>query len=85
MIQLDENLATHLRANDWASLFSKGKLYHKTLKIEHPDGGIVPTPTFVMSFDAIVADAECRNHTFLEILRSDIKKHVNSEEFLTDS
>lgn len=85
VIQLDDELATHLRANDWASLFSKGQLYHKTLKIERPDGSIVPTPTFVMSFDAIVADAECRNHTFLEILRSDIKKQLNSEEQLNDS
>lgn len=33
----------------------------------------MPTPTFVMSFDAIIGDAECRNHTFLEILKSGMK------------
>jgi hypothetical protein len=34
---------------------------------------IVPTPTFALSFDAIIGDAESRNHTFLEILKSGMK------------
>ena len=27
----------------------------------------------ILSFDAIIGDAECRNHTFLEILKSGMK------------
>ncbi|WP_072660721.1 hypothetical protein [Mariprofundus micogutta] len=47
---------------------------------ERPNGETVPTPTFVMSFDSIVADAECRNHTFLEILKNGMKKHTEQQQ-----
>lgn len=50
-------------------LFLKRPGLLSRIRHPHPDGRVVPTPTFVVSFDAIVADAECRNHTFLEILR----------------
>jgi hypothetical protein len=36
-----------------------------------------------MSFDAIVADAECRNNTFLEILRAEMKQHVKDQTATT--
>ena len=38
------------------------------------------TPTFVVSFDAIIADAEGRNHTFLEILREGMKKYAGEHD-----
>ena len=53
-----------------------GKLYYQEFKTERPNGTVVPTPTFVVSFDAIVADAESRNHTFLEILRNGMKEYI---------
>jgi hypothetical protein len=64
----------------WSPLFSKGKVFYQEYDTSHPDGSIVPTPTFVISFDAIVADAQCRNHTFLEILRSGMKKYAEDQK-----
>lgn len=76
IMQVNEATAFRLRQFKWTPLFSKGQVYYQEFDTPHPDGRVVPTPTFVMSFDAIVADAECRNHTFLEILRDGMKKYA---------
>lgn len=82
VIQITDAMAIRLRQQKWAPLFSIGKVYYQEFPTERPNGSIVPTPTFVMSFDAIVADAECRNHTFLEILRSSMKHHAEAQAAL---
>lgn len=79
VIQISDTMGTRLRQQNWAPLFSMGKLYYQEFRTERPDGTVVPTPTFVVSFDAIVADAESRNHTFLEILRSGMKKYAEGQ------
>lgn len=76
MIQIDGNMADSLKLNKWKPLFSKGQVYYQEFSTERPDGTDVLIPIFVMSFDAIVADAECRNHTFLEILRDGMRKYA---------
>lgn len=76
VIQISDTMITRLRQQHWAPLFSKGKVFYQEFPTERPNGTVVPTPTFVMSFDAIVADAECRNHTFLEILRHGMKQYA---------
>ena len=63
----------------WAPLFSTGKVFYQDFETRRPDGIIIPTPTFALSFDAIIGDAESRNHTFLEILKSGMKTLVNTE------
>ncbi len=67
----------------YTPLFSKGKIFYKENKTfvyqddtEQVIKGEVPTPTVIMSFDAIIDDAKLRNHTFLEILRESMKQHV---------
>lgn len=70
VLQINDSFARSLRQQKWAPLFSKGKVYYQEFPTERPDGKVVPTPIFAMSFDAIVSDAQSRNHTFLEILRS---------------
>ena len=79
VIQISDTMGTRLRQQNWAPLFSMGKLYYQEFRTERPDGTVVPTPTFVVSFDAIVADAESRNHTFLEILRNGMKEYANKQ------
>ena len=76
VLQINDTLGTRLRQQKWAPLFSIGKVYYQEFPTERPDKTIVPTPTFAVSFDAIVADAECRNHTFLEILKNGMKKYT---------
>lgn len=67
-------MAIGLRQQNWSPLYSKGKVFYQEFKTEKPNGHLVPTPTFIMSFDAIVNDAKNRNHIFLEILRDSMKK-----------
>lgn len=76
IMSINDTTSFRLRQFKWTPLFSKGKVYYQEFDTPHPDGHIVPTPMFVVSFDAIVADAESRNHTFLEILRNSMKEYA---------
>ncbi|WP_176315889.1 ATP-binding protein [Burkholderia vietnamiensis] len=80
VLEINDSFARSLRQQKWAPLFSKGRVYYQEFPTYRNDQTIVPTPIFVMSFDAIVSDAAARNHTFLEILRSAMKQ--NSESLL---
>lgn len=77
VLQINESFTRSLRQQKWAPLFSKGRVFYQEFPTYRNDQTVVPTPIFVMSFDAIVSDAEARNHTFLAILRSAMKR--NSE------
>jgi hypothetical protein len=74
VLQINDSLGSRLRQMKWAPLFSTGKVFYQDFETRRPDGVIVPTPTFALSFDAIIGDAESRNRTFLEILRSGMKQ-----------
>lgn len=77
IMNVNDTMAFRLRQLKWTPFFSKGKVYYQEFETPHPDGRVIPTPTFVVSFDAVVADAEDRNHTFLEILREGMKKYAD--------
>ena len=77
VIEINDQMATRLSQMKWAPLFSKGKVFYQDFPTRRPDGTVIPTPMFVLSFDAVVADAESRNHTFLEILRHGMKKYAD--------
>jgi hypothetical protein len=76
VIHINQEMEDVLLQQEFVPMFSKGRVFYKEFPTRRPGGAIVPTPTFIMSFDAIVADAECRNHTFLEILRNGMKQHA---------
>jgi hypothetical protein len=76
VLEVNDSLATRLRQQKWAPLFSKGKVFYQEFETPDADNRFIPTPTFVMSFDAIVSDAETRNHTFLEILKEGMRKYA---------
>ncbi len=79
VIHINQEMEDVLLQQEFVPMFSKGRVFYKEFPTRRPGGAIVPTPTFIMSFDAIVADAECRNHTFLEILRSGMKQYVEKQ------
>lgn len=79
IIHINQEMEDVLLQQEFAPLFSKGKVFYKEFPTRRPGGVVVPTPTFVMSFDAVVTDAECRNHTFLEILKSGMKALAKSD------
>jgi hypothetical protein len=75
IIDIDDDLKRTLLGFRWAPLFSKGRVFYNDLVVvRKADGALVPTPTYLLTFDAIIEDAAARNHTFLEILKSDIRK-----------
>jgi len=74
VIQINESMVNSSAATKMGTTLSLGTVFYQEFPTERPDKTVVPTPMFVVSFDAIVADAECRNHTFLEILRHGMKK-----------
>ena len=80
VIQVNDKLEERLIQRKYTPLFSMGRVYYQEYPTARPDNTIVPTPIFVVSFDAIVADAESRNHTFLEILRDGMRKYAEAQE-----
>ena len=80
VMDVNDTMAFRLRQLKWTPFFSKGRVFYQEFETPHSNGRVVPTPTFVVSFDAIIADAESRNHTFLEILREGMKKFAEEHD-----
>lgn len=72
IIEIDDSFAEILQDTRWIPLFSKDKVFYQDFQIKK-DGVTIPTPTCLLSYDAVIKDAAARNHTFLEILKNDIK------------
>lgn len=80
IMKVNDATAFRLTQFKWTPFFSKGRVYYQEFDTPHPGGRVIPTPTFVISFDAIIADAEGRNHAFLEILREGMKKYADEHD-----
>jgi hypothetical protein len=77
IVELDDRLERLFRDMEFVPLFSRGKVLFRDYRLERTSDGVrVPTPTFVMSFEAIVADAQSRNHAFLELLKSRFRERA---------
>jgi len=74
VLDIDDGLDTLLRDDQWTPLYSKGRVYYRDRRLQRSDGVSVPVPLCLLSFDAVIEDAALRNHTFLEILRNDVKR-----------
>lgn len=77
IIDIDDDLAQTLRNIGWTPLYSKGKVFYNPnySVTRKSDGASIPAPTFLMSFSSITEDAAARNHTFLELLKSNFRNH----------
>jgi hypothetical protein len=73
VIQINDSFGARLTQMNWSPLFSHGKVFYQEFKTKDSSGNEIPTPTYVLSYDALINDAECRNATFLEILKQGIK------------
>ena len=74
IIQINDGLARTLKDSKWAPLFSKGQVFYQDFPVTRADSIVVPTPIYLLSYNTIITDATARNHTFLEILKNDIRK-----------
>jgi hypothetical protein len=77
VVDINDDFERLLRQMKWTPLFSKGKQFYQEFPTERSDGKSVPTPITLLSYDSLISDAKSRNHTFLQVLRSTIKKHSN--------
>ena len=68
VIEIDDDVARLLRNTNWKPLYSQGRMFYQEFLVEG-----VPTPMYLMSWDAVVKDAAARNHTFLELLKADLQ------------
>jgi hypothetical protein len=73
IIEIDNALSQLLQDLKWTPLFSKGRVFYQDFLVKRADGIPVPTPVCLLSYDAVIQDAAARNHTFLEILKNDIR------------
>lgn len=81
IVDIDQKQAKVLRATGWVPLFSRGHhVFYREALVPRADGIDVPTPICILSYDALIKDAAARNHTFLEILKSDFKRAKPSRE-----
>jgi hypothetical protein len=79
VFEIDDALARTLRGEGWAQLYSLGKVFYREKPIERLDGSIVPSPTYLVSYEALTKDAKERNHAFLELLRAEFTRATVSE------
>ena len=61
----DDDVARLLRNTNWKPLYSQGRMFYQECLVQG-----VPTPMYLMSWDAVVKDAAVRHHTFLELLKA---------------
>jgi hypothetical protein len=74
IIDIDDDLDQTLRDMGWTPLYSKGKVFYNPFTVRRKSDDVsIPAPTFLMSFNSITEDAAARNHTFLELLKSNFR------------
>jgi hypothetical protein len=75
IVEFNEEYELHLEA-DYHRLYSKGKVYYRNKEVVLQSSPRVSLPAgiFIMDFDAVVEDADARNSTFLNIIKSKFQK-----------
>src|SRR5574344_223447 len=81
IVDMDDDYILHLRSNEFKPLFSRGKIFFKSKNIALNVNGneYIIADTYIMDFKALVADADARNSTFLQLMRSQFTKDGDSK------
>jgi len=74
IVEFNEEYELHLQS-DYHKLYSNGKVYYrnKEVVLQLNPRISIPIGLFIMDFDAVVSDADARNSTFLNIIKSKFK------------
>ena len=80
IIEIDDSFSQLLIDTKWTPLFSRGKVFYQEYSVTRDDGVRIPTPICLLSFSAVIQDAAARNHTFLELLKSDLRRAGSTRE-----
>jgi len=81
VVDFDKEFIRSLKEDDYLEVFSNDSYYYKELKImpDYDENIKIPTGVNILSFDALLKDAEARNSTFLKLLKEGFKKRSTSE------
>jgi hypothetical protein len=76
IIEFNEEVETHLAGN-YTELYSTGKMYYQETNIAIQRNPIirVPIAMFILDLDSVIKDANARNSTFLNLIKSQFDKH----------
>lgn len=83
IVELNKDFELHL-ASEYHSLFSNGKVYYKPKEVVMQINPKISVPVgiYIMDLDAIVEDADARNLTFLNLIKSKFMKKDNKGDGL---
>lgn len=72
IVECIDDYILHLRSNEYKELFSHGRMFYrpKSIAVSTDSDERILANIFILDIDAVVNDADSRNATFLEILRS---------------
>lgn len=72
IVEMDEKYILHLINNGYSPLFSKGNVFYKSKTIQTDLSGThkVIQNSYIMDYNALIEDADCRNSTFLKIIQN---------------
>jgi hypothetical protein len=75
IVEFNEEYELHLEA-DYHRLYSNGKVYYrnKEVVLQRNPRISLPVGIFIMDFEAVVNDADARNSTFLNVIKSKFKQ-----------
>ena len=78
---IDDEFRISLKEDGYKELFSHGQMFFKpqNIIVEDEDNPFT-VDLFVMTYESLVEDAESRNSTFLNVLKSTIRKSVESKK-----
>ena len=75
IVEIDDDLSQLLVDMEWTPLYSGGRVYFREFTVKRKADDVpVSVPAFLLSFEAITADASARNHAFLELLKDSFKR-----------
>ena len=79
VVDFDKDFIRSLKEDDYLEVFSNDSYYYKELKImpDYDENVKIPTGVNVLSFEALLKDAEARNSTFLKLLKEGFKKRAS--------
>ena len=72
IVELDNDYKSHLSSAGYHPLYSKGNVFVNTndITVDWESGIKIPAVRYIMDIDAVINDADARNYTFLNLIKS---------------
>ena len=79
VVELDNDYKSHLSSAGYHPLYSKGNVFVNTndITVDWESGIKIPAVRYILDFDAVVNDADARNLTFLNLIKSKFEDNRN--------